>query len=67
MQSYRLSRAIPVKKSDQILFDEMQHTVFSLGWLAAERDGRVKQLASLQQHWLTHLVPDIRNAQTQNA
>ena len=68
MQSYRLLAAIPVKKSDQILFDEMQHTVFSPELqLAAERDGQVKQLASLQQYWLTHLVPDIRNAQTQNA
>ena len=48
MQSYRLLAAIPVKESDQALFDEMQRTVFSPELqLAAERDGQVKQLASL--------------------
>ncbi|MGL5697961.1 MAG: HAMP domain-containing protein, partial [Kluyvera sp.] len=66
MQSYRLLAAIPVKESDQPLFDEMQRTVFSPELqLAAERDGQVEQLASLQQYWLTYLAPDIRRAQSQ--
>lgn len=68
MQSYRLLAAIPVKESDQALFDEMQRTVFSPELqLAAERDGQVKQLASLQQYWLNYLAPDIRSAQSQSA
>lgn len=67
MQSYRLLAAIPVKPSDQTLFDEMQRTVFSPELqLAAERDGQVPQLKSLQQYWLGHLAPDIRNARSQD-
>ncbi|VFS74000.1 Nitrate/nitrite sensor protein narX [Kluyvera cryocrescens] len=46
----------------------MQRTVFSPELqLAAERDGQVKQLASLQQYWLNYLAPDIRSAQSQLA
>ena len=67
MQSYRLLAAIPIHDSDQPLFDEMRKTVFSPELqLAAERDGQVKPLTTLQQYWLTHLQPDIRSAQSQD-
>jgi Signal transduction histidine kinase, nitrate/nitrite-specific len=67
MQSYRLLAAIPVKPGDEVLFKQMQTTVFSPELeQAAVRDGQQPELRALQQYWQSSLAPGIRQAQTQD-